>query len=565
MTRLRRWSVVFAALSFCCMVRGVVRAQPAALPTGVKVEWDLAKAQRETTPTRERVCINGLWRWQPVTRAADSVPADNWGWFKVPGPWPGAQHYMARESQRWYPHPSWRRMDARALGAVTRAWYQREIVVPAAWADRRITLATHTLNSYATVYIDGRKVGEIVFPGGEVDLTGACRPGAKHVLSVLVEARSMKDILARFPTRSTPREGRMIWRGPCGDVFLESTPRAARIDDVKVDTSVRNRRLALDVALDGLAPDAKYRLRAQVRDGARPVKTLTSGAFAAGDLTRGRFAFADAWKPVKLWDLHTPGNVYEVQVSLVDADGKVRDVFRSVRFGFREFRVDGRDLRLNGTRIHLMATPLDAAHVSTALASYAGAKDLLLRMKRLGVNAVYTHNYSCLPGVHLAFDEILRAADDVGMLVSFSLPHPRTYTWPRNADDAEDTNGFAVHVERYVRYAQNHPSVVMYSMSHNGTAYGSDQDPDRIDGVYSPWPDPKGKPGDRSDANARLSRRVEAVVHRFDTTRPIYHHSSGSNGQFYTLNCYLDFVPIQERAEWFAHWSTKGVKPLYLV
>src|SRR3954471_19936489 len=27
--------------------------------------WDLAKAQREATATRERVCINGLWRWQP--------------------------------------------------------------------------------------------------------------------------------------------------------------------------------------------------------------------------------------------------------------------------------------------------------------------------------------------------------------------------------------------------------------------------------------------------------------------------------------------------------------------
>ena len=33
----------------------------------------------------------------------------------------------------------------------------------------------------------------------------------------------------------------------------------------------------------------------------------------------------------------------------------------------------------------------------------------------------------------------------------------------------------------------------------------------------------------------------------------------------YTLNCYLNFVPIQERSDWFEHWSTKGVKPLLLV
>ena len=26
----------------------------------------MSKAYRETTPTSERICINGLWRWQPT-------------------------------------------------------------------------------------------------------------------------------------------------------------------------------------------------------------------------------------------------------------------------------------------------------------------------------------------------------------------------------------------------------------------------------------------------------------------------------------------------------------------
>ena len=47
---------------------GVCRAQSAVeLPNGVKAVWDLAKAYRETTPKRERISINGLWRWQPAT------------------------------------------------------------------------------------------------------------------------------------------------------------------------------------------------------------------------------------------------------------------------------------------------------------------------------------------------------------------------------------------------------------------------------------------------------------------------------------------------------------------
>ena len=43
-------------------------APEAVLPPGVKAVWNLETAQRETTPTRERVCLNGLWRWQPARR-----------------------------------------------------------------------------------------------------------------------------------------------------------------------------------------------------------------------------------------------------------------------------------------------------------------------------------------------------------------------------------------------------------------------------------------------------------------------------------------------------------------
>ena len=65
----------------------------APLPPGVKAVWNLDKAFRERTPTRERVCLNGLWRWQPAKELADAVPADNWGYFKVPGFWPGDSSY----------------------------------------------------------------------------------------------------------------------------------------------------------------------------------------------------------------------------------------------------------------------------------------------------------------------------------------------------------------------------------------------------------------------------------------------------------------------------------------
>ncbi|MGC9316521.1 MAG: glycoside hydrolase family 2 TIM barrel-domain containing protein, partial [Armatimonadota bacterium] len=339
-------------------------------------------------------------------------------------------------------------------------------------------------------------------------------------------------------------------------------PPAARIDDVAVATSVRQWQITVDAALEDLQPAAAYRLRAVITAGGETVRELASDQFSAADLDDGRFAFTQQWHPDRLWDLHTPQNTYDLQLSLLGDDGAVLDTCRPVRFGFRELWIDGRDFILNGTRLYCCAVPLDNAQIGATAACYEGARESMLRQKALGVNLMYTHNYDCLPGSHLGFDEILRAADDVGMLISFSMPHVKDYDW--DAPDADATNGYAKHAEFYVRQARNHPSVVMYSMNHNYTGYSQDMNPDLIDGIYNPFPDPSGESDLRFDSSARLARRGEAIVRGLDPTRVIYHHSSGNNGQLHTINCYLNFVPIQERSDWFEHWATEGVKPVFL-
>jgi hypothetical protein len=525
----------------------------APLPSGVKAVWDLHKAYREKTPTRERICLNGLWRWQPAKDGADTVPADRWGWFKVPGCWPGISDYMQKDCQTVHAHPGWK--DER-LGNITTAWYQREITIPRDWTGRRITVYTEYLNSYAAVYVDGRKAGEIRFPAGEADLTAMCRPGGRHVLALLVVAMPLKGVMLSYNDTNAAKavKGSVERRGLCGDVYLVGTPRGERIADVKVDTSVRKREITFDAAIEGLAADAPYALRAQVLDNDRTVGALTSKPFRAADLKEGRIAFTQEWKPAKLWDIHTSQNTYHVNLSLLEAGGRVLDTACPVRFGFREFWIDGRDFYLNGTRLFLSAVPLDNAQVGAALANYEAARESLLRLKGFGINLVYTHNYGCEPGSHLGFEEILRAADDVGMLVSFSQPHFGQYDW--KAPDADRTGGYARHAEFYVRAAQNHPSVVFYCMSHNATGYSEDMNPDMTDGLKDPR-DPW------SLNNSRLALRAETIVKRLDPGRIVYHHSSGNLGSMHTSNFYPNFAPIQELSDWFEHWATQGVKPLF--
>jgi hypothetical protein len=539
-------------------VSGTVRATPAAvpLPPGVNAVWDLHKAHRQTTSTRERLCLNGLWRWQPARDTADAVPQGHWGYFKAPGFWPGNANYAQEDCQTLYAHPSWKDTDLRR---VTAAWYEREITVPRQWTGRRIALSLEYLNSFAVVYVDGKKVAVMRFPSGEADLTAACRPGTKHVLSLLVVALPLKGVLLSYSDTNSAREvpGAVDRRGLCGDVYLTSTPPAARIADVKLATSVRRGEATLTATLDGLAADVSYALRVSIRDNGRGVREFTSKAFKASDLKDGHVAVTEKWKPEKLWDLHTPQNLADAEVRLVTAGDELRDVYYPVRFGFREFWIDGRDFYLNGTRIYLSAVPLDNAQLGARAASYEGARETLKRLQSFGINFVYTHNYGCQPGSHVSFAEVLRAADDVGMLVALSQPHFGHYDW--KGADADRANGYAPHAAFYVRVAQNHPSVVAYSMSHNATGYDEDMNPDLIDGIHDPRKDTW------SQNNARLALRAEAIVKHLDSERVVYHHSSGNLGSMHTSNFYLNFVPIQEVSDWFEHWSKAGVKPMFPV
>ena len=541
------------ALVLAAPAAAAAAADEARLPRGVRAVWDVAKAHRESTPTREHICINGLWRWQPANGPTGAVPHGKWGYFKVPGSWPGITDYMQKDCQTVHAHPSGK---DRSLRETASAWYQREITIPAGWTGRRITVRAEYLNSFATVYVDGKQAGEMRFPAGEVDVTSRCRAGRTHVLSLAVIAMPLKGVMLSYnDTASASRvKGSVARRGLCGDVYLVAAPRGPRIAEVKVDPSVRKGQITFGVAAAGLAADTRYALRAQLTDGGRRVGEFTSRAFKGGDAKAGRFAFTGKWTPEKLWDIHTPDNKYTAAVSLLDAEGTLLDAALPVRFGFREFWIDGRDFYLNGSRIHLSAVPLDNAQVGAAAASYDAARQGLLRLKSFGINFVYTHNYGCQPGAHLSFAEVLRAADDVGMLVALSQPHFSHYDW--KARDAAETNGYARHAAFYVRVAQNHPSVVAYSTSHNATGSGEDMNPHRFGDAEIPresW----------SANNTKLAFGAEAIIRRLDPGRIVYHHA-GDIGSLHASNFYPNFVPIQEMSDWFEHWSTRGVKPAFL-
>ena len=93
-------------------------------------------------------------------------------------------------------------------------------------------------------------------------------------------------------------------------------------------------------------------------------------------------------------------------------------------------------------------------------------------------------------------------------------------------------------------------------MSHNATGYDEDMNPDMIDGIHSArsqW----------SANNVKGALAAEAIVARLDPGRIVYHHSSGNLSSMHTMNFYTNMAPSQELDDWFEHWATQGVKPVF--
>ena len=530
------------------------------LPPGVTDVWSMSKAWRRASRTRERICINGLWAFRPVMSGdGTGVPrvGDCWGWFRVPGIWPGSHWSLGAAAQKVLLAPWLEESEDRPK--LDRAWYKREIAVPKHWAGRRVLIDFTMVQSHARVLIDGKDAGEVWFPGGRLDVTGHARPGRKQTLAVFLTARpiEMEENVFMAPDRIIKRRAGMRTKGLTGDVFLVGEPQRDAIADVHVITSTRQSTITFDTGLRHSSAGG-YRLSARVLAEGKTVRTFGPEPATPEN---GRVSLTGRWPNPKLWDTDTPSNMYEAIVTLHSANGRVLDESLPIRFGFREFWIDGRDFYLNGRPIHLRALNVRNIGEHADKACIDGCRNTCRKMIEYGFNFFITSNYNFLAGAVGYMDALFEAADETGVLASFSLPHCKDFKW--KLDTPEQRGRYRALAEWLIRRVQNHPSVVAYAMNHNATGYYGDQNPLKIDGIYDPT---KVEGVSRHRVQRRAQAELAAEIAKaIDPTRPAYHHQSGNLGDMHTVNIYLNWAPRQERSDWLEHWATVGVKPLFFV
>lgn len=537
--------------------RGKLRMD-APVPDGSTQEqiWSLDDAFREKNALRETICLNGLWQFLPV-READSrqipPPGSGWGYFKVPGVIPDNSWLSGSAQSIWY-HPQ--QTDRIPEAEINRAWYRRTLIPPREWSGKRLILAFTGLQSRADVFVDGRKAGRSFYPGTPVDLTGFLKPGKRSELAVLVAAvRSKESSKIYMAGDRTVKAFEMRNRGITGDLFLSAIPDAGVFSDVRIETSVRKWRIAFDCGLERIRP-GRYRIRAEIREKEKPIRVFDSPFF---ELRNGqsRYRFDSPWRDPKLWDTDHPENLYTATLTLFSAESDTPlDQFGPEQFGFREFRIEGRQFLLNEIPIHLRMLVAQLPTYSPDVTNDAHCDAICRKLSELNVNTLISGAYNCDPGTIGYQDSFYRSAARHGILTSLTLPHVKNY--PDLLTNPATAARYRAEAEWFLRRHQNNPSIVLYAMNHNFTGYYGNQNPQKIDGIHSQDAFGKSEPRQRASAAWR-------IVHALDPSRPIYHHESGNLDGIYTINCYLNWAPIQEKSDWFEHWESRGRIPLMLL
>ena len=551
-----------APLAVLNSVPGVIaqpsQDRPANLPANVALTWGKEPVEVETSQ-RAAICLNGIWQVMPAVNDAREQPAPDWGYIRVPGSWQDSGNRIpgivaAGTGSSWLGFHG---------NDVSRMWYQRPINVPADWAGRAVLLEFARISTDARVFVNDQECGEVHWPEGTVDITRAVTPGKEATVRVLVVATpdtvAVKALLtgaapnAAEPLEGTQHEGKHPTLAACGivgDVLLQSRPAGPHIGSIYVKTSTRQKQIALEVELANVTQRGNIHITAVMldeigREEFRSEATLPVDA-AETQIVRPMWS----WPSPKLWDIGEP-NLYKLMLKV---EGAGLNDQMAQTFGFREFWIDGRKLYLNDKELRFRPVMGDPTARSVA-EEVDGTIDAFM-------SAGYNFQ-EIWPGTRSARgkpdDTVMwfERADRKGWLINGVLEDilPYAPTW----SNAETRERFRAVAAAQIKRYRNHPSIIVWSTSPN-FARGNES-PRVIGNRPKAWNELGAWTGNNYP---ELQEAIE-MMRSADGTRPVISHFSGAAGDMYSLNFYMDFIPLQEREEWLSYWVEFGDMPYFVV
>jgi beta-galactosidase/beta-glucuronidase len=342
-------------------------------------------------------------------------------------------------------------------------WYRRIIDIPEAMRSRRVVLQFQGINYNATVWVNGKQVGENhdAFLPFEIPVSDAIRYGEKNLIAVRVDNIRQRGQFPLFEGWQGQggflREAALVAGDPLyiTQVAIQAEPHAAG-GRLTLKASVSNQRSA----------SARIQLRAELEDGSgRNVGLFRSSSAELKSGDWGELEINAVVADAKPWSPEQPV-LYQARVYLLATDQPADAVM--VRFGFRKVEIRDARICLNGKPVFLMGFNRHEDSPRTGMAvDLQQARADFTDMKQIGCNYVRFCHYPHHPGE-------LDLCDELGLLV---MIESSMNTWG-HVDHPDPNGGFALTpkdaprvvengkrtLRKMIQRDRNHPSIILCSV-----------------------------------------------------------------------------------------------------
>ncbi|MEO6004738.1 MAG: sugar-binding domain-containing protein [Opitutus sp.] len=340
--------------------------------------------------------------------------------------------------------PFWLQPDHYYAGV---AWYQRDIEIPSAWANRRVVLSLERPHWETQVWVDGRHLGSnnTLSTAHEYAL-GTELTAGRHTLSIRVDNGRLIDIGENSHSISDHTQGN--WNGIVGRIELQATA-PVWIDDLQLypQLSPKAVRVTGQLGRENSAAFPAQILLTSRRD--HRGKTSSAAELPIEVARDGRFSgIVPLPADTPVWDEFTP-ELSEVEARLENGE------HRTVRFGLREVTHAGRQLQINGHPLFIRAT-LECAifpktgHPPTEIEPW---RDILRIARAHGLNSLRFHSW-CPP------EAAFIAGDELGFYFQIEAA-----SWPNQSTTLGEGKPVDDWIEqetrRILRAYGNHPSFML--------------------------------------------------------------------------------------------------------
>ena len=324
-------------------------------------------------------------------------------------------------------------------------WYHRTLTLPDGWQGLRTLLHVGACDYRASVFLDGRLVGEHV--GGSapfsVDLTGLMEPGRQHdlIIHAIDQIRSRRQ-----PSGKQSREAHSygcyytrvsgIWQ----TVWLEGV-HPLGLDDLRVLPDLAGGRAVLVPAFLDHAAGARLRVTARSGEATARVEAPASSGVPI-DLP---LADPRPWSPADPF-------LHELDLEVIAPSGQVVDRVASY-LGLREVRIEGDRVLLNGEPLYQRLV-LDQGYwpdgIWTAPDDAALVRDIEIA-REAGFNGARLHQKAFEPRYHWH-------ADRLGWLTWAEMP-----SWGIDENDPVAGRALLAEWAELVARDRNHPSILVWT------------------------------------------------------------------------------------------------------